>query len=126
SDVNFSVDSFDVATHEADHAPADGMFNYSLDFGGPAIQSIAVQTTPSTGPKVGRQFAVAPVGLTLPPSGAIATSQRGRATQPLFRQALLADGREELLAAEHPLELCLALLVAEQLDPRVRRAAGNL
>src|SRR5207253_1786774 len=23
SDVNFSVDSFDVATHEADHAPAD-------------------------------------------------------------------------------------------------------
>ena len=33
---------------------------------------------------------------------------------------------DELLAAEHPLELVAALRVVEQLDPRVRRVAGNL
>src|SRR5579862_3194903 len=37
-----------------------------------------------------------------------------------------ADGGEELLAAEHPLELGLALLVAELLDPRVGRVARCL
>src|SRR6185503_20181012 len=33
---------------------------------------------------------------------------------------------KELLSAEHPLELCLPLVVAELLDSRVRRVAGRL
>src|SRR5207253_10547829 len=37
-----------------------------------------------------------------------------------------ADAREELLAAEHPLELALPLLVAELGDARVRRVTRNL
>src|SRR2546423_12682609 len=37
-----------------------------------------------------------------------------------------ADAREELLAAEHPLELALSLFVAELGDARVRRVTRNL
>ena len=40
--------------------------------------------------------------------------------------ALLAQRREELRAAEHPLQLLGALVVAERLDARVGRVAGDL
>src|SRR5690348_7513266 len=39
---------------------------------------------------------------------------------------LAADRGQELLPAEHSLELGLPLLVAELLDPRMRRVAGRL
>lgn len=54
-----------------DRAPDDGMFNYSIDAGGPDIQSVMLQTTPSFGPKAGKSFIVLPVGLKLPPDGSI-------------------------------------------------------
>src|SRR3954454_9786043 len=39
SDFNFSVETLDIANKQLDSAPNDGMFNYSLDAGGPAIAS---------------------------------------------------------------------------------------
>jgi hypothetical protein len=70
SDFNFSVTSIDVPNKAIDSAPDDGMFNYSLDDGGPKIESITLATTPAAGPKAGKKFVVTPTGLTLPPSGA--------------------------------------------------------
>jgi hypothetical protein len=69
SEFNFSVDTLDVANKAWDHAPDDGMFNYSIAAGGPDIQSVDLQTTPTSGPVAGQKFVVTPVGLKLPPTG---------------------------------------------------------
>jgi hypothetical protein len=52
-----------------DHAPNDGLFNYSLEANGPQIISAEVQTTPSSGPKAGKRFVIVPTALKLPPDG---------------------------------------------------------
>ena len=70
SDFNFSVTTADWPNRHFDSAPDDGMFNYSLDDGGPKIESLTLATTPTAGPKAGKKFVVTPTGLTLPPSGA--------------------------------------------------------
>jgi hypothetical protein len=69
TDFNFSATSGDWANKKFDYAPDDGMYNYSLDDGGPLITGITLQTTPAAGPKAGQPFVVNPTGLTLPPSG---------------------------------------------------------
>jgi hypothetical protein len=69
SDYNFSVAGLDTTDNALDSAPDDGMFNYSLDAGGPAIQSMLVSTQPTAGPKAGKRFVVSPLGLKLPPDG---------------------------------------------------------
>ena len=57
-----------------DQGPNDGAYNYSLEVNGPQINSVDVQTKPSTGPRAGKRFVVVPAGLKLPPDGrAIAT-----------------------------------------------------
>jgi hypothetical protein len=76
SDFNFAVSSWDSANPSTpDRAPDDGTFNYSLDAAGPLILAADVQTTPSLGPKAGRQFIVTPTGLKLPPNGASTTGE---------------------------------------------------
>jgi hypothetical protein len=50
-----------------DLAPDDGAFNYSFDANGPQINSVDVKSTPSAGPKAGKQFVIVPTGLKLPP-----------------------------------------------------------
>lgn len=72
SDFNFLGRTLDTGTKATDDAPDDGMYNYSLDAGGPDIKGITVQTAPSYGPKAGKPFVVTAIGLTLPPNGAIA------------------------------------------------------
>jgi hypothetical protein len=52
-----------------DVAPDDGAFNYSFDANGPQINSVDVKSTPSAGPKAGKQFVIVPTGLKLPPDG---------------------------------------------------------
>jgi hypothetical protein len=70
ADFNFSATSADWPNKKFDSAPDDGMYNYSLDDGGPSIVSVVLQTAPAAGPKAGKPFVVTPTGLTLPPSGA--------------------------------------------------------
>lgn len=70
SEFNFEASSLNSDTKATDDAPDDGMYNYSLAAGGPDIQAITLETTPSAGPKAGRPFVVTPIGLKLPPSGA--------------------------------------------------------
>jgi hypothetical protein len=72
SDFNLSVETHHWTGSDVqpgDTAPNDGMYNYSLDAGGPLIQSVDVQTTPSAGPKAGKRFVVTPTALKLPPDG---------------------------------------------------------
>src|SRR5262249_16856596 len=71
SDFNVVVDTWDPATHSGDAAPDSGAYNYSIPDGGPLITGLTVRTSPGTAPKAGRQFVVTPVGVTLPPNGAI-------------------------------------------------------
>jgi hypothetical protein len=71
NDFNFAATSADWQNKVFDSAPDTGMFNYSLDDGGPSILSIALATTPTAGPKAGKKFVLTPSGLTLPPSGAL-------------------------------------------------------
>jgi hypothetical protein len=69
SDFNFdlfTVDTTDVSA--GDDAPADGMFNYSLDAGGPLISGMRTKASPAK-PKAGKRFSVTVTGLSLPPSG---------------------------------------------------------
>jgi hypothetical protein len=73
SGFNFSVGTMNFDTLAWDDAPDDGMFNYSLEAGGPDIQGVTLQTTPSSGPRAGTPFVITPVGLQLPPSGALAS-----------------------------------------------------
>jgi hypothetical protein len=76
SDFNFVASTFSMTPLSGnavqiglDLAPDDGAFNYSFDANGPLINSVDVQTTPSAGPKAGKQFVVVPTGLKLPPDG---------------------------------------------------------
>jgi hypothetical protein len=71
SDFNFTARTLNTDTKASDDAPDDGMFNYSIDAGGPDIQSVMLQTTPSFGPKAGKPFVLTPIGLKLPPDGSI-------------------------------------------------------
>jgi hypothetical protein len=66
---NFLAATVNTADRAVDIAPNDGAFNYAFDTNGPRIDSVAVQTTPSAGPKAGKRFVVVPTGLTLPPDG---------------------------------------------------------
>jgi len=74
SDFNFSATSMDGPNAKFDSAPDDGMYNYSLDDGGPKILSITLATLPAAGPKAGKAFTVTPTGLTLPPTGALVST----------------------------------------------------
>ncbi len=67
SDINFWAESFDSVGKKWDDAPNDGAFNYSLDSDGPLINSVDLQTEPTTGPKAGKKFVVTPTALHLPP-----------------------------------------------------------
>jgi hypothetical protein len=69
SAFNFTAATFNTDTHAWDDAPDDGMFNYSFEAGGPDIQGVMVQTTPSFGPRAGKRFTITPVALKLPPDG---------------------------------------------------------
>lgn len=74
ADFNFVATSADWANKKFDSAPDEGMFNYSLDDGGPKILSITLATTPAAGPKAGKSFTVTPTGLTLPPTDGVSTA----------------------------------------------------
>jgi hypothetical protein len=76
ADFNFVVTSFSmthltpsIITFGIDSAPDDGAFNYSIEANGPQIDSVDVQTTPSAGPRAGKQFTIVPTALHLPPDG---------------------------------------------------------
>ncbi|TMK76473.1 MAG: hypothetical protein E6G45_13135 [Actinobacteria bacterium] len=64
SNLNFSATAFDWPNKKYDSAPDDGMYNYSLDDGGPSILAVVLQTSPASGPKAGKPFVVTPTGLT--------------------------------------------------------------
>ncbi|HEY6069262.1 MAG TPA: hypothetical protein VIU81_11275 [Gaiellaceae bacterium] len=74
SDINFWAESFDSVGKKWDDAPNDGAFNYSLDSDGPLINSVDLQTEPTTGPKAGKKFVVTPTALHLPPDGRAAAT----------------------------------------------------
>lgn len=75
SAFNFRLRSMSIKTEGAftfigfDHAPDEGMYNYSFDANGPRIDSVDVQTMPSAGPKAGRKLVVTPTALHLPADG---------------------------------------------------------
>jgi hypothetical protein len=71
SEFNFMARSYNMDTNASDDAPDDGMYNYSFAAGGPDIQGVTLQTTPSSGPRAGKRFVVTPLGLKLPPNGAV-------------------------------------------------------
>jgi hypothetical protein len=71
SEFNFVVRARNVDADRNDDAPDDGMYNYSFAAGGPDIQGVMLETTPSSGPRAGKRFVVNPLGLKLPPNGAI-------------------------------------------------------
>jgi hypothetical protein len=75
ADFNFAASTINLSDRTSDHGPNDGVYNYSLEANGPQINSVDVQTKPSTGPRAGKRFVVVPTGLKLPPDGrAIATA----------------------------------------------------
>src|SRR5947209_5520449 len=63
--------------------------------------------------------------LSPPPTPILGTGQDGQVAG-AAELSLLANRGEKVGAAEHPLELLAALVVAEQLDARVRGIAGHL
>lgn len=71
SEFNFLAQERNTTARTSDEAPDDGMYNYSLDAGGPDIQGVTLQTSPSSGPRAGKAFVVTPVGLKLPANGAV-------------------------------------------------------
>ena len=71
---NFFAWSVSVPDKVFDNAPNEGAFNFSLEANGPQIDSVAVQTTPSAGPKAGKKFIIVPTGLKLPPDGRVSTT----------------------------------------------------
>jgi hypothetical protein len=99
---NFSVTTVAISTSGAytfigfDHAPDDGMFNYSFDANGPQIDSVDVQTKPSIGPRAGKKFVVTPTGLHLPGDGrtntALPTPESYACTAQLGPRALAGSG----------------------------------
>jgi hypothetical protein len=74
SGFNFLMRERNTLTRANDDAPDLGMYNYSFDAGGPDIRSVLLQTAPSSGPRAGKAFVVTPIGLKLPPDGAIITA----------------------------------------------------
>jgi hypothetical protein len=60
----------DAAPGSRDDAPDEGLWNYDLTVGGPDIREVLVQTTPATGPRVGKPFAVKVAGIKLPQTNA--------------------------------------------------------
>lgn len=78
SDFNFSVQTLQLTGganfNPGDTAPNDGMYNFSVDAGGPLILGADVQTTPSAGPRAGRAFTVTPTNVKLPPTGSISNA----------------------------------------------------
>jgi hypothetical protein len=71
---NFVASTLFILGMTRDAAPNDGAFNYSLAANGPDIQSVSVQTTPTSGPRAGKRFTVVPTGLKLPPDGRAAAT----------------------------------------------------
>jgi hypothetical protein len=69
SDLNVMASTLSVPDLSIDSAPDDGAYNYSFDANGPQINSVDVQTRPSTGPKAGKKFTILPTALHLPPDG---------------------------------------------------------
>jgi hypothetical protein len=63
----------DTSADQADDAPDDGTWNYTLAANGPEIRGVMVVTNPISGPRAGKPFTLAPLGLELPPSDAVAT-----------------------------------------------------
>jgi hypothetical protein len=59
----------DVPGRVKDSAPNDGVSHYSLEANGPGIDSVDVKTSPSSGPRAGKQFVIVPTGLRLEPDG---------------------------------------------------------
>jgi hypothetical protein len=55
-----------VEANQADTAPEDGSWQYSLSADGPQIESVLVTTKPGLGPRAGKAFTVTPAGLRLP------------------------------------------------------------
>jgi hypothetical protein len=55
-----------VEANQADDAPEEGSWQYSLAAGGPQIESVLVTTKPGFGPRAGKLFTVTPAGLRLP------------------------------------------------------------
>src|SRR5262245_53230303 len=68
SQVNFWATSLkgDGGPGNVDDAPDNGVWNYDLSAGGPDIRQVLVQTTPATGPRVGKTFSVKVNGINLP------------------------------------------------------------
>jgi hypothetical protein len=54
---------------KSDEAPADGLWNYDLQAGGPAIQDVQLQAKPAA-PKAGKAFTLSVTGLSIPQTGA--------------------------------------------------------
>lgn len=74
TDFNFDVFTVDQSNNNAgDDVPDDGMFNYSLNAGGPLITSVGTRTTPLK-PRAGKPFVVAATSITLPPDGRTSTT----------------------------------------------------
>jgi hypothetical protein len=71
ADFNFAASTVNLSDRTSDHGPNDGAYNYSFEANGPQINSVDVQTTPSTGPRAGKRFVVVPTGLKLPPDGRV-------------------------------------------------------
>jgi hypothetical protein len=73
ADFNFEATAVSFTASGAvagiDAAPDDGAYNFSLEAGGPQINSVDVQTTPSAGPKAGKKLVIVPTALHLPPDG---------------------------------------------------------
>jgi hypothetical protein len=59
----------DVPGRGKDSAPNDDVSHYSLEANGPGIDSVDVKTSPSSGPRAGKQFVIVPTGLRLEPDG---------------------------------------------------------
>lgn len=55
-----------IEANQADTAPEDGSWQYSLAAGGPQIESVLAATTPGLGPRAGKAFTIMPAGLRLP------------------------------------------------------------
>jgi hypothetical protein len=76
SRINFWVSTMAAGGGDgkSDEAPADGLWNFDLQAGGPAIQDVLLQAKPAA-PKAGKAFTVSVTGLALPPTGAKDTPQ---------------------------------------------------
>lgn len=74
SRINFWVQTStgEGGSGKFDEAPADGVWNYDLAAGGPAIEDVLLQARPAA-PRAGRSFTVTVTGLKLPPTAARST-----------------------------------------------------